>query len=210
MAESPLQPQHFRRYDEADDAEFYRVPRMVTHIDDAAIEAVRRFYGDLLPRGECILDLMSSWVSHLPDDGRYASVTGLGMNAEELAANAQLAHWVVQDLNREAELPFDDGAFGGAVVTVSVQYLTRPVEVFAEVGRVLRARAPFAVTFSNRCFPTKAVAAWQMLDDAGHAELVRMYFRLSKRFGPSEVYDLSPDPGVSDPVYAVVAGRLSY
>ena len=150
---------------------------------------------------------MSSWVSHLPNDGRFSAVTGLGMNAEELAANAQLDSCLVHDLNDQPILPFAEGAFDAAVVTVSVQYLVRPVEVFAEVGRVLVPGGPFAVAFSNRCFPTKAVAAWQMLDDRGHAELVGAYMRLSGMFGPPSAYDLSPNPARSDPLYAVVAER---
>src|SRR5690606_24235293 len=144
-------PEHFQRYDDTSDADFYAVPRMVTHIDDAAIAAVTRFYGDLLPVGGRMLDLMSSWVSHLPSEHTYASVTGLGMNEDELRANGQLTRWVVHDLHQEPKIPFEDAEFDGAVVTVSVQYLTSPVEVFAEVGRVLVPGAPFAVTFSNRC-----------------------------------------------------------
>jgi SAM-dependent methyltransferase len=203
--ESPLRPEHFRRYDETDDANFYSQARLVTHIDDAAIAAVTAFYRQVLPAGGRILDLMSSWVSHLPDDVEYTSVAGLGMNAEELAANPRLSGRLVQDLNRDPQLPFGDAEFDGAVVTVSVQYLTRPVEVFAEVGRVLAEGAPFAVTFSNRCFPTKAVALWQSLGDAGHAQLVSLYFEQSVAFEPAQAYDLSPAPGLSDPLYAVMA-----
>ncbi|MGH2632523.1 MAG: class I SAM-dependent methyltransferase [Tepidiformaceae bacterium] len=206
--ESPFRPEHFQRVDESDDALFYAVPRLVTHIDDQAIAAATRFYATLVPDGGRVLDLMSSWVSHLPEERVYAGVTGLGMNGEELAANARLTDRVVQNLNEEPVLPFEDATFDGAVVTVSVQYLTRPAEVFAEVGRVLKAGAPFAVTYSNRMFPTKAVAVWQALGDRDHAELIGAYFRLSGRFGPSQAYDLSPGLG-SDPLYAVVARRIA-
>ncbi|MCC6388008.1 MAG: methyltransferase domain-containing protein [Dehalococcoidia bacterium] len=205
QGESPLRPEHFWRHDNAPDAEFYVEPRLVTHIDDAAIAAAGAFYGRVLPAGGRILDLMTSWVSHLPDASVYAGVTGLGMNAEELAANPQLDEWVVHDLNANPVLPWPDNAFAAAIVTVSVQYLTRPAEVFAEVGRVLQPGGPFVVTYSNRCFPTKAVAAWQMLDDRGHADLIGMYFALSGAFGPVRAYDLSPNPGRSDPLFAVVA-----
>ncbi|MGD9935589.1 MAG: class I SAM-dependent methyltransferase [Dehalococcoidia bacterium] len=207
--ESPLRPEHFQRADDTDDAAFYAIPRLVTHIDDAAIGAATAFYRDLLPAGGRILDLMSSWVSHLPADADYSHVAGLGMNSEELAANARLHERVVQDLNTEPLLPWGSGSFDAAIVTVSVQYLVRPVEVFAEVGRVLKPGAPFAVLYSNRCFPTKAVAAWQMLDAGGHADLIGLYFRLSQAFGPPAAYDLSPRPGASDPLYAVVAGKLA-
>ena len=203
--DNPLRPEHFQREDESDDAGFYAEPRFVTHIDDAAIGAATDFYRKLLPTGGRILDLMSSWVSHLPEDVEYESVAGLGMNAKELEGNPRLTERVVQDLNREPMLPFDDGAFDAAVVTVSVQYLTRTAEVFAEVGRTLVAGAPFAVVYSNRCFPTKAVAVWRMLGSREHADLVGLYFRLSGRFDQPQAYDLSPAPGQSDPIYAVVA-----
>jgi SAM-dependent methyltransferase len=204
----PFSPRHFARWDETPDAGFYEQPRLVTHIDDAAIAAASAFYGEQLPAGGRILDLMSSWVSHLPRDRSYASVAGLGMNGAELAANTVLTERVVHDLNRDPELPWPDDSFDGAIVTVSVQYLTRPVTVFAEVGRVLVAGAPFIVTYSNRCFPMKAVAVWQALDDGGHAELVSLYFGLSGAFDAPVVHDLSPAPGRSDPLYAVVARAL--
>jgi hypothetical protein len=125
---SPLRPEHFRRQDETDDSLFYQEARLVTHIDDAAIRALTNFYERLLPEGGNVLDLMSSWVSHLPGDKSYSGVTGLGMNASELAANPRLTERVTQDLNRDPLLPFASGSFDGAIVTVSVQYLTRPVE----------------------------------------------------------------------------------
>ena len=130
------------------------------------------------------------------------------MNAEELKANARLTAFVVQDLNSDPTLPFDTATFDGAIVTVSVQYLTRPAGVFREVGRVLRPGAPFAVAYSNRCFPTKAVAVWQSLNNREHADLIGLYFRLSGRFGPSEAYDISPGPG-SDPMFVVVSRTLA-
>jgi SAM-dependent methyltransferase len=203
--ESPLRPEHFRRYDETPDAEFYRFPRLVTHIDDAAIAAATELYRRLIPPGGRVLDLMSSWISHLPGDVEYEFVAGLGMNAEELAANPRLDERVVQDLNADPTIPWDDGTFDAALITVSVQYLVRPVDVFAEIGRVLRPGGTLAVTFSNRCFPTKAVAAWQMLDDRGHAELVGLYCRLSGAFSEPRALDLSPAPGASDPLFAVIA-----
>jgi SAM-dependent methyltransferase len=207
-SDSPLTAEHFRRVDESPDDEFYTQPRLVTHIDDAAIAAATAFYRDIVPANGRILDLMSSWVSHLPADVEYAAVAGLGMNVAELDANPRLTERVVQDLNANPVLPWGDGAFDAAIVTVSVQYLTRPAEVFAEVGRVLVAGAPFAVLYSNRCFPTKAVAVWQMLGNREHADLIGLYFRLSGMFEQPQAYDLSPNPGKSDPLYAVVAARI--
>lgn len=205
---SPLQPEHFAREDESPDPGFYTEARLVTHIDDAAIAAATRFYGQMLPKGGAILDLMSSWVSHLPTDAAYASVTGLGLNAEELSRNEQLTDWLMHDLNADPKLPFDDDSFDGAVVTVSVQYLTSPIEVFAEVGRVLKPGAPFLLTYSNRCFPTKAVAIWRLLGDREHADLIALYFRLSSAFSQAQAIDLRPNPVASDPLYAVYAHAL--
>ncbi|HZF68928.1 MAG TPA: methyltransferase domain-containing protein [Gemmatirosa sp.] len=196
----------FRRHDESPDAAFYAAPRFVTHIDDAAVAAVTALYRELLPAGGAVLDCMSSWVSHLPDDVAYARVAGLGMNAEELAANPRLTEWQVQDLNAHPRLPHGDGEFDGAGCCVSVQYLTRPEAVFRDVARVLRPGAPFVVTFSNRCFPTKAVAAWHGLDDAGHARLVAAYFASAGAFGPAEVWAHQPRHG--DPLWGVIARRL--
>jgi len=202
-----LKPEYFERDDDSSDANFYTQPRFVNHIDDAAIAALRTFYRETLPSGGHLLDLMSSWVSHLPEDRAYASVTGLGMNGEELAANPRLTSHVVHDLNREPRLPFGDDSFDAAFVNVSIQYLTRPVDVFRDMGRVLRPGAPFAVAYSNRCFPTKAVALWRMLGDRDHADLIALYFRLSGAFAQARAYDISPGAG-SDPMFAVVAERL--
>ena len=169
-------PGAFERVDESDDAVFYAPPRLVTHIDEQAIAALESHYGETLLPGSSILDLMSSWVSHLPDDMEFADVVGHGMNAEELAANPRLSRWFVQDLNRDAELALDTESFDAALCCVSVQYLQKPVEVFAEVRRVLKNGSPFIVTYSNRCFPTKAVAIWRSLDFRSHATLVYHYF----------------------------------
>lgn len=206
--DNPLRPEHFAREDETDDSRFYIEPKLVTHIDDAAIAAARAFYGQMLPPGGEVLDLMTSWVSHLPETHGFRAVAGLGMNVQELEKNGQLTERTIQDLNKEPTLPYDDGRFDGAIVTVSVQYLTSPVEVFAEVGRVLKPGAPFVVTYSNRCFPTKAVAIWRVLDDRDHADLVALYFRLSGQFSQAQAVDLSPNRGNSDPLYAVFAHRL--
>ncbi len=195
---------YFQRQDESDDECFYEPSRLVTHIDDAAIAAVTRLYGELFPPGGAILDLMSSWVSHLPPAVDYCRVVGLGMNQAELDANPRLHERIVHDLNRDPRLPFADAEFDGAGICVSVQYLTQPVAVFREVGRVLRPGAPLAVTFSNRCFPTKAVAIWQALDDRGHGQLVRRYFEEAGNWIDIDVLDRSPRRWRGDPLYAVV------
>ncbi len=194
----------FRRADEAPDEEFYRASRLVTHIDDRAIAAVTQLYRELFPEGGAVLDLMSSWVSHLPPEVAYRRVVGLGMNEEELRRNPRLDERVVQNLNTNPLLPFGDAEFGGVGICVSVDYLTRPVEVLREVGRVLEAGAPVVTTFSNRCFPSKAVAVWHQLDDRGHLQLVERYLREAGNWDDIQNLDRSPRRMFSDPLYAVV------
>lgn len=203
MSDLPeLPPGAFARIDEGDDAEFYAPARLVTHIDDGAIAALADFYARVLPKDAALLDLMSSWVSHLPDDFAVAELVGHGMNAAELAANPRLTGSFVQDLNRDPALPLNSAAFDGAMCCVSVQYLQQPLAVFGEVHRVLKPGAPFVVSFSNRCFPTKAVAIWRALDLNGHASLVHLYL---DRAGFSDVA-VRPltDGRYGDPLIAVV------
>jgi ubiquinone/menaquinone biosynthesis C-methylase UbiE len=194
----------FGRMDETPDEEFYRAPRLVTHIDDRAIAAVTQLYTEFFPPGGEILDLMSSWISHLPPEVGYGRVVGLGMNETELRRNDRLDSYVVQNLNEIPRLPFGDSEFDGCGVCVSIDYLTQPVEVLREVGRVLKAGSPVVITFSNRCFPTKAVAVWHQLDDRGHLRLVEGYLRDAGNWDEIAGLDRSPRRLFSDPLYAVV------
>lgn len=196
-----LPRQAFDKRDPSPDTLFYAHKRLVTHIDAGAIEAVTALYRELLPPGGEILDLMSSWVSHLPAEMAFAGVTGHGMNADELQANPRLTVRFVRDLNAEPVLPLADGSFDAACMCVSVQYLQRPVTVFGEVRRVLRPGAPFIVTFSNRCFPTKAVAIWQALEPQQQQELVALYMQRAG-FGDLDVSEVLPAAG--DPLWAVI------
>ena len=199
-------PAAYERDDESADNRFYVVPRKVVHIDDGAIAALGRLYAEALPVGGRLLDLMSSWRSHLPAGQRGREVVGLGMNAEEMADNPQLTKSLVHDVNRDPQLPFGDEEFDGAMCAVSVQYVTHPLLVLREVRRVLRPHAPFVVSFSNRCFPTKAVAVWLGSTDAQHLSLVRSYFEAAGGWKDVTEDDRSPD-GNGDPLYAVWARR---
>jgi hypothetical protein len=193
----------FTKQDSSDDLAFYAPPRLVNHIDESATAALTEFYRTVLPDGGRVLDLMSSWVSHLPDDRVYAEVVGHGMNVEELAANPRLSRWFVQNLNHDVALPLDDQYFDAALCCVGVQYLQRPHEVFAEIRRVLVPGAPFVISFSNRCFPMKAVAIWRALETNGHAALVKLY---CERAGFDDVrVDLLADGRSGDPLVAVTA-----
>ena len=202
MEQLSLPPGAFKKLDSSPDPAFYAHPRLVTHIDAGAIAAVTQLYRDHLPANGVVLDLMSSWVSHLPAEVAYRAVVGHGMNAEELAANPQLSRWFVQDLNADPALPLDTGGFDAACLCVSVQYLQRPVEVLQEMARVLRPGAPIVVTFSNRCFPTKAVAIWRALEGVDQQKLVAAYLTAAG-FGRVEASAHLPRRG--DPLWAVIA-----
>ena len=199
--ESIFPPHFFDRADETADEDFYAPDRLVTHIDTGAIAAVSALYRELELDGD-VLDLCSSWVSHF--DPPPARLVALGMNATELAANAAASSWVVRNLNDDPTLPFDDATFDAVACCVSVDYLTRPLEVFSEVARVLRPRGVFACTFSNRCFPTKAIRGWLSTDDRGHCAIVRTYFESTPPFGEPVVEHRNPGAR-GDPLYAVWA-----
>ena len=192
----------FKRADDSSDEAFYAAPRFVTHIDAGAIASVTQLYREHLPANGAILDLMTSWVSHLPPEVSYSSVRGLGMNAAELSANPRLTSRVVQNLNTDPVLPLETASIDGACICVSVDYLTQPVRVLREVGRVLRGNAPLVITFSNRCFPTKVIAPWLSLDDAGRVALVQGFLQAAGNFASVMTLNRSPQRG--DPLYAVI------
>ena len=205
----------FARLDARDDAQFYAEPRRVQHLDAAARQRITALYGRFLKPGMHVLDLMASWVSHLPEASELA-VTGLGMNAAELAENPRFDARVVHDLNRNDRLPFADASFETVICTASVEYLTRPVEVFAEIARILKPGGVFVVTFSERWFPTKAIELWGELHPFERVALVLAYFQRAGAFVGLQTESLRglPRPeddtyarqmALSDPVYAVWA-----
>jgi len=197
----------FTRLDDEDDEVFYEPPRLVCHIDEGAIAALTGFYRDALPPGGVLLDLMSSWVSHLPPDVAYREVIGHGMNALELSANPRLNRWFVQNLNRETRLPLGDASLDAAMICVSIQYLQQPLAVLREIAHALRPGAPLVISFSNRCFWTKAVAIWRSLDDEGHAHLVERYLQ-GAGFARIETHRLAERvEDFSDPMIAVVGRK---
>jgi SAM-dependent methyltransferase len=204
MDSEPFPSGFFDRADPATDAEFYSWPRLVTHLDDHAIAAVGALYDELGICGD-VLDLMSSWVSHFRTPPERLTV--LGMNADELDANPSAAVTVVHDLNAEPRLPFPDESFDAVVCCVSVDYLIRPIEVFAEAARVLRPGGPFVCTFSNRCFPTKAVRGWIYSDDERRCEIVEQYFRIAGCWDMPRSQRRTPASHPGDPLLAVWARR---
>ena len=207
MLQNEFTPEHFAREDGGDDEMFYGQARLVKHIDEPACAALASYYARTLKPGGDILDLMSSYASHLPADAAYGRVVGLGMNQVELDENSQLSARLIHNLNANPTMPFPDGTFDACILAVSVQYLTQPVETFADVARVLKPGALLAISFSNRMFATKAVAVWRSVGDADHARLLEIYLRCAGGFGDLSFEDLSPELGQSDPLYVVSARR---
>lgn len=191
----------FARSDESDDARFYEPVRLVEHIDAKAIAAVGELYDELEINGR-VLDMMGSWISHFATPP--AELVVLGMNWTELHSNPMADSVVAHDLNTTPGLPFNDNHFDDVVCAVSVDYLTRPIEVFADVRRVLKPGGRLVCTFSNRCFPTKAIRGWLMATEPQRCDIVARYFELAGGFRPAHI-ETRIAPGTSDPLYAVWA-----
>ncbi len=211
-----LHPDDRSKLDSTNDADFYAFPRFVTHVDGNFIEQLTNLYRDRLKPQSRILDLMSSWVSHLPNDVAFAHVEGHGMNGEELAKNPRLNHYFVHDLNQFPQLPLKDEDFDAVLIAVSVQYLQYPEAIFSEIYRILKPNGTVIVSFSNRMFYQKAIAAWRDGTDLSHIQLVKSYFQSISGFTPPEVIskvDSIPSflqmLGVTgqDPFYAVIASK---
>lgn len=200
-------PGFFDRVDDGDDRIFYAPPRLVTHLDERAIAEVGRLYDEFRLGDGHVLDLMGSWVSHFRDPPRELTV--LGMNARELDANPMATRRIVHDLNADPRVPLPTGSVDHAVCCVSVDYLTRPVEVFGDVARVLRPDGLFVCTLSNRVFPTKAIRGWVATDDADHCRIVVEYFRRSRAFSEPVVDRRTPADHRGDPLFTVWARRRS-
>lgn len=187
------------KLDNRPDTAFYDSPRFVTHADDAFLARLTDLYDDILDDGDDVFDAMSSWVSHLPDRP-FGRVVGHGLNEAELAENRALDEYFIQDLNANQALPLDNESFDGVLCALSVQYLQYPGTVFREFARVLRSGGVLVVSFSNRCFPMKAVRAWRERSMEERARLVSEYVQAA---------DLEPSivrgqPG-TDPFYAILA-----
>lgn len=194
----------FKREDESPDSIFYQLPRFETHIDDATIHALTQVYREYLLPGSDILDLMSSWISHLPVEVEYDRISGLGMNEQELDANPRLGDFVVHDLNEYPQLPFTKDSFDAALVAVSVQYLIKPYDVFKSMGQVLRPGGICIVSISHRLFPSKAIQAFFTLPLSARCKMVESYMIACGYFQSTKVIDRSP-PG-ADPLW-IVMGR---
>jgi SAM-dependent methyltransferase len=206
MSEPPSYPDgFFDREDEQEDSIFYSVPRLVVHIDASTIDALTDAYRELLDEKNEVLDLMSSWVSHLPPEMSFPRVAGLGMNEAELEQNPRLHEFARQNLNLNPELPFPDSSFDAVLNAVSIQYLVRPVEVFQSAARILRPGGVHIIAFSHRCFPTKAIRGFRVLAPEERGRVVQTYFENAGGYEPPVFLDRSPHVG--DPLWIVMARR---
>jgi SAM-dependent methyltransferase len=210
-----LKPQDRSKLDPSDDALFYSVPRFVTHLDEHFLETLTQLYRDRLQPQTHILDLMSSWVSHLPNERSFAHVEGHGLNAEELARNPRLNHFFVQNLNQDPQLPLPDQSFDAVLNTASVQYIQYPEAIFSEIYRVLKPDGIAIISFSNRMFFDKAIQAWRDGSEADRVALVKTYIESVPGFNVEEAIAIVSESsaltwlvGGQDPFYALVARRL--
>lgn len=213
----PLLPEQRLKLDDENDLAFYSVPRIVTHVDEGFIQTLTQLYRDRLQPNTCILDLMSSWVSHLPPEVMFAHIEGHGMNQAELTRNARLDHFFVQNLNQTPKLPLSDQSFDAVLNTVSVQYLQYPEAVFSEIHRVLKPGGLAIISFSNRMFFQKAIQAWREGSEADRVKLVEHYFTSVPGFSQPEVIRRQPaavrspfpfwTTAMGDPFYTVIAQR---
>ncbi|NEP42591.1 MAG: class I SAM-dependent methyltransferase, partial [Okeania sp. SIO2H7] len=156
-----LEAKQRTKLDPSDDSLFYSLPRFVTHVDEGFIDRLTNLYRERLKPNTRILDMMSSWVSHLPEEMEFAWVEGHGMNEEELAKNPRLNRYFIQDLNQNPKLPFPDRDFDAVINCVSIQYLQYPDAIFYEIHRILKPGGVAIISFSNRMFYQKAIAAWR-------------------------------------------------
>ncbi len=206
--ESRFSPEYFQREDEENDSVFYESPRLVVHIDEAAIAAVGRLFKEQVPENSEVLDLMSSWRSHWPVGHAKKRMVGLGLNQVEMQENPDLDESVVHDVNADPVLPFDDESFDAVLITVSAQYLTKPIETFKQVSRILRPGGVFIVSFSNRMFPTKAVLIWRNSTDRGRIDLVGTYMEAAENFEGIEASFVNADTSPpDDPIFAVFSRK---
>ncbi len=210
----------FTRADETNDAVYYtKNGQLIEQLDTVARSTIQELIGQLVIEKEpAILDLMAGWDSHLPDTIRPKGITGLGLNKKELGLNRALSNFIIHDCNENPILPLSDGVFDVAICTMSVEYMTKPYELFREVGRILKPGGMFLVIFSDSFFPEKVTMIWEDSNGSERMALVKKFFGESEMFDPPQTYlsrgkrkSKNDIPGYyfhpSDPIYAVYADK---
>lgn len=216
MAVQVLSASQRRKWDASDDALFYAEPRFVHHLDAAFRQRLTVLYRERIPAGSVVLDLMSSWVSHLPEEITYASVIGHGLNEKELVANPRLdRHWT-QNLNRDQTLPLERNSVDATLIVAGWQYLQEPEAVAAELLRITRPGGQLIVAFSNRMFFTKAPQVWTDGSDRDHLLYVAEVLIAQGWPPPELISEQTRASGLAgligakgDPFFAVIATKAS-
>lgn len=211
-----LQPDQRTKLDDSEDSLFYSFPRLVNHVDDRFIRQLTELYRRELQENTKILDLMSSWVSHLPPEMKFSHIEGHGMNEEELKKNPRLNHYFLQNLNKNPQLPLENQDFDAVLCTASVQYLQYPEAIFSEIARILKPNGVAIFSFSNRMFYQKAISVWRDSSDRQRLHLVRSYFQSIPDFAEAQIVATQPELpailqmfgiGGKDPFYGVFARK---
>lgn len=206
----PYTKADFRRYDETTDGEFYSSPRYTRHIDDDAVKALTKFHTKFFKNGDDILDLCASIESYVPPF-LQTNIIGLGMNEDELKANSRLSSWNICDLNIDPKLPYKANSFDFVICALSIDYLTKPLDVCEEIGRVLKPNGQVLISFSDRVFSTKAVQMWMGSSNEDHIYIVASYLHYCHKFADIQVDDISPrrigNSLSGDPLYVISAKR---
>ncbi len=156
-----------------DDSIFYSQPRFVHHLDNNFRRRLTTLYKEIIPKNSIILDLMSSWVSHLPPEINYKKVIGHGMNKKELQKNSRLDYYWVQDLNKNQKLPLKDWSVDFCLMVAAWQYLQEPEAVASEIKRIVKPGGSVIISFSNRAFWEKAPRIWREGGDKEHIKYIK-------------------------------------
>tara|TARA_B000000475_G_C15911937_1_gene412939 strand:- start:230 stop:880 length:651 start_codon:yes stop_codon:yes gene_type:complete len=158
--------------DICDDEIFYQQPRFVHHLSDSFRNRLTSLYSEYLLNHHIILDLMSSWVSHLPSNISYKKVIGHGMNEAELSSNERLDRFFVQNLNKKQNMPIEDSSIDVGLIVAGWQYLQYPEKVSLELSRVIKSDSLLIISFTNRAFWTKAPNIWTYSSEEKRIEYV--------------------------------------
>tara|TARA_B100001769_G_scaffold25409_1_gene16774 strand:- start:11 stop:661 length:651 start_codon:yes stop_codon:yes gene_type:complete len=167
-----LSPYDRNKSDISDDGIFYQQPRFVHHLSDSFRNRLTSLYSEYLLNHHIILDLMSSWVSHLPSNISYKKVIGHGMNEAELSSNERLDRFFVQNLNKKQNMPIEDSSVDVGLIVAGWQYLQYPEKVSLELSRVIKSDSLLIISFTNRAFWTKAPNIWTYSSEEKRIEYV--------------------------------------
>ncbi len=200
--------------DNSEDSLFYLEPRFVNHLDEAFRNRLTKLYEERINRNAVVLDLMSSWVSHLPPGIRYKKVIGHGLNRIELESNKRLDCFWTQDFNSDQKIPLDDSSVDICLMVAAWQYLQYPEKLAFNLKRVVKHNGKLIVSFSNRAFWSKAPRVWTQGSDVDHINYIKSVLiaqgwsnleYIAEKTKKSGVFSYLNIPG--DPFFSVLASN---